>query len=315
MKKSYIIGIIFSLAILVLGVYFFTRTNIGDDLINQKNKLQSDIVLAENKLNKEKETLNTMTNNLESSFSLGASVQDQMRKASGLVGQTDFMFTNPLGVNPELIVKNFLTSARINSERKNINLLISAWQKETDISSITKIDIKESEKIKADAQTIKTFIEDLSQTVGSFTVANSGLSQLQINTYLSQLPSVDSINQVLASLQVAIDSSSNISSNPAVTPTVMPENVITQQSVVAQAQTEVVVLQEQLATVEEQIQQTSPAPTPVPSDTNTTANPDSQNQTGSQSTNNPPYIPDNTNHQDIIVQPGPPRLIQGTNQY
>jgi len=331
MKKLLIIslGIVF-LIILVSGIYFFIRGDKGDNLIIKINKLQVDLVVAKDKLNKEKKRLEALTSDLNNSFPLAIEVQNQMKKASEIVKQTDFMFTNPDGLNPELIVKNFLNSLSINNERKDINLLLLEWQKKMDILSINTIGVEESEQIKQEAQTIKTFIEDLSKIVGSFTLANSGFSQFQIDTYLIQLPSIEDINEVLSSLGNAIENvnnnskTSNVENNtgtqdnqtspnfPPITPSVIvtPDDVLREQVVVAEVQREMEILQEQLAQAEEQLPQPSPTPVvytpaPAPVEINPTTNPAYIN----------PYNINRDDYQGIIVQPGPPRLIQGTNQY
>lgn len=331
MNRILIIGgsVVFLLA-LIFGVYFFIRGNKTDDLATQKNKLQEAIALAEKKLIKEKGTLDILTEKLRNSFSLAVSVQDQMKKSLDIVKQTDFMFTNPYGSNPELVVKKSTASILINNERRDINLLLLQWQKEIDLLSVEKIDANESEKIKQDVQTIKSFLENLSQLVKGLTPKNSELSQFQIDTYSAQLPSVEVINTVLVSLETAIENFNNNNSqtsntetnnnpnfpNPSSnTPTVTPEDVITQQEVVVETQTEVVTLQEQLTQIEQQIQQLSPIPTPTPTtEINTTTDPDLENQnTNNENSNNPVNNP-NTN-QGIIIQPGPPRLIQGTDPF
>lgn len=344
MKKWLIVGgeAAFLIILIFLGIYFFTRGNKSDDLITKKNKLQSDLVLAQDKLNKERENLYNMTGSLKQSYSLAFSVQDEMKKASDMVSQTDFMFIDPYGLGPQLRVKN-TTDIIISLERKDINLLIFQWQKKTDLLSVSKIDVNESEKIRNEAAMIKKYIQDLSEIVGGLTPANSGLSQLQINTYLAQLPSVDVINQVLASIGTAIENAisnnnsqalntqtqtetntgANVGTQNDQTPpsfgsntrAVTPEAVVAEQAVVAETQTTVTTLQEQLAQIEEQIQQSSPPPV----ETTTTINPvpENQNTNNGENTNGTENLPsrDIINGQGIIIQPGPPRLIQGTDPF
>lgn len=380
MKKSIVFGIIV-LFIVVFGVYFFVRNNNGNNLISQKNKLQVDLVVAEKKLNKEKNTLQTMTNDLRSSFVLASSVQDQMKKSSNIVSQTDFMFINPEGENPELIVKNLPAVSLVNKERKDINILLIKWQNKTDILYLTKIDVNESEQIKNDTEIIQTYLKDLSNLVETLTPGNSGFSQSQIDGYLASLPSENAISEVLVSLQTAIDDSKNNNSQISNTSTennqnqgsnivsITPSDVVAQQGVVEEAQAQVALLQQELAQIQNKIEQLSPTPTQAPnSDTNsssssfnttpgsvdTTSNPPDSNSNNNSSTPTPSptsnsdgtdtntqnnsvqenqntntsnndnnnstnnsydYNVDNTNHQGIIIQPGPPQLIQGTNQY
>ncbi len=322
-KKAIIGGIIVFSAVLAFGLYFFMNGNKLDYLVAQKDKLQNNLAVAEKKLNKEKEKLGTLTQELQASFPLAVSVQAQMRIASDIVKRTDFMFINPYGSNPELIVKNSLKNILINNQRRDINLLLLNWQRKIDLLSVEQINVDESAKIKQDMEMIKSFTDNLSKIVKGLTPENSGLSQIQINTYLSQLNSTGTIDEVLSSVGTAIETyNSNAlntnngqitSDSGSTVPKVTPNDVITQQSVVAESQNQVTVLQEQLTKVEEQIQPAPPAPVvPAP----VVVIPPIENQ-NTNNTNNPttPYTREQIKDQGIIVQPGPPRLIQGTDAY
>lgn len=344
MKKRFpILGGIACLLVIILGVYFFTRESKAERLISQKNKLENAISLAEKKLNKEKETLGSLTEGLRSSFALGLSVQDQMRKSSDIVRQTDFMFDNPYGSNPQLIFKNLKDSVLVNNERKNINLMLLRWQQKINILSLEEIDIKESEKIRKEMEAIKSFIENVSEIINNLTPENSGLSQSEINDYVENFPFVENIDEVLVSIETAIETSKNPPANTAeseeneesneseddqdfqnpfpVTPPVIvtPDEVADQQEAVAQAEEEVEILEEKLKEVEEEIQESSPTPaeaTDPPPITTDTGDANSENQDNNDNTD--PYIPpprEITPSQGIIIQPGPPRLIQGTDPY
>ncbi len=308
MKKSLIIsgGIVFLL--IILGIYFFMRGNNGDDLITQKNKLENNLIVARGKLEKEKQKLENIKSELADSFPFAMAVQDQMKKASNIVKQTDFLFTDASGLNPELIIKNLLNGIRINNERKDINILLIEWQKKIDILAINKIDIVETEKIKKEIETIKIFVEELSQLVGSLTETNSGLSQFQIDIYSLQLPSIESINEVLASIETVIQNANNTSvSSLTNTPLVTPNDVVIEQAVVTQIQNEVTTLQEQLTQVEEQAGQASTPfvpPVEIFQDANSTLNDTNSENLPNQNNNN--------NFPSIIITPGLPRLIQGS---
>lgn len=326
MNKNLVIGGgVVLLLILVFGIFFFTRGNKKDDLMAQKNKLQEAIILTGKKLNKEKETLDTLTKGLQTSFPLAVSVQDQMKKSGDIVRQTDFMFNNPYGLNPELIIKNLKNGSSINNERRNINLLLLEWQKKIARLSAEEIDVNESEKIKQEIKLIESYINNLSEVVKILTPENSGLSQAQIDTYSFQFPSINTVNEVLVSIETAIENFNNqTSSNPSSdTPPVTTNDVVVQQVVVSQTQTEVVNLQEQLAQIEEQIQQLSPVVTPTippitPTSTDITTDPNTgQDVSSENNTNNVNiYAPrEIIPNQGIMVQPGPPRLIQGTDPY
>lgn len=326
-KRFIIYSILALLAVFTLGVYLFTRGSPADDLIQEQGRLHGRISGAEGRLKKEKETLASLLQGLYNSYPLASSMQEQMRQASDLVNKTDFMFANADGLTPELLVENILNGELINSQRQDINLLIQEWQRKTDISSIDDISVEESEKIKQEAEMIKEFIETLLAMVGNLTPQNSGLSQFQIDNYVSQLPSVESINEVLVSIGVAIeDYTTNIAQNPnATSPSVTPGDVIAQENVVAGIQAELATIQQQLAQVEEQLQQISPTPTPTPvptpiptpTPTPITTDPIDPSVYGVQHFQNvinsgPRVIP---HDEGIIIQPGPPRLIQGTDPY
>ncbi len=339
MNKSIIGGGI--VVVLIVALYFFLQGTSLEDLITQKNKLQNDFTVAEKKLNKEKETLGIILTDLRNSSALTAGIVEQTKKASSLVKQTDFLFDDSNGENPELKFRNPLTSILINNERRNINLLIAEWQKKSNFFQIKTIGIKESEQIKKDAQAIKAFLENLSKILASLTPANSGLTQLQIDTFSSQFPSVNQIDEVLTSLGAVIENyntsraetyyvwaetrtggnQNSSDSSPSEIP--VTENDITlQQTVVAEMQTQIVAIQAQLQEVEKEIQQKiEDSPTPVAADP-ITPEPVIVEITPSENQNvydtnvyatPPPREP--ITSQGIIIQPGPPRLIQGTDPF
>ena len=214
--------------------------------------------------------------------------------------------------------------------------------------------------------------------VGILTPENSGIPQAQINIYLASLPSEDAINEVLTSIQIAIDNSKNNNLDTGTSTEsnghlITSEDIVVQQGIVDQTEDEVIVLQKQLTDIEDQIEQSFLPPTstpdsdvgsdlpPVPGiipivDTtstpsvtdlnpNATSDPNSANNNNNTNTNtntdlgNPNTNTDNlnnnnglpnvdvnnnydindnsnnNNYKGIIIQPGPPRLIEGANQY
>lgn len=275
MNKSFIFGGMFFIGVIIFGTYFFLFKNNEADLLAQQDKLQKDLAIAQNALKKEEATLETMTNNLKSSFAIAFSVQEQMKKGGDIVGQTDFMFTDANGLNPKLILKNFPTIFLTNKARLDVNLILKEWQKKIDILFLNQIDIKESDQIKKDAETIKNYIKDLSSFVNILTPENSGLPQKQIDSYKESLPSVSEIDEVLESLQEAIDNlqtsnNQNSSSSTLDAYSVSAEDVAAQQQVVDQIKNEVESLQEQIAEIQTLLSDTVPAQTPdtnsLPSD-------------------------------------------------
>lgn len=334
MKKALITaGAIGILIIIISGVYFFVLKSRTDDLTLQKNKLEQALNVAQKNLNKEKEKLDTLNKGLQDSFPLAVSVQGQMKKSFDIVQQTDFMFYDAYGLNPELIIKNYSTASALNNERKDINSLLLKWQKQLNLLSVQKIDVNESEKIKKDIETIKVFIKNLTLAIKALTVQNSGLSQYQIDTYSAQFVSVEVVDEVIYSIETAITNSNYNSLNSNATNSytvatgnsqvpanfetfpgqVLPSEVITQQSVVEEAQNQVNQIQEQIAQVEAQIQQASTIPPASEIPTEIIVNPPIEDTSMIEYLNLPPrkIIKD----QGILVQPGPPRLIQGSDPY
>jgi hypothetical protein len=104
MKKYFVMAGVIAFFILTFLIYHFISNSGVDETTVQAEKLQNDLYFTRKKLIREKNRLLSMTDELNSSFPLGATVQEQMEKASGLVAQTDFLFTDSSGSNPELII-------------------------------------------------------------------------------------------------------------------------------------------------------------------------------------------------------------------
>ncbi len=370
MRKFLIVGLI--LVISIFGVYFFTRDKTPNDLVVKKTKIKNNLTAAQQKLNKERQTLDSMMGNLQGSFLLIADVQDQMNKISDMVRQTNFMFSDPNGDNPQLIAKNIPNASVINGERREINLIMIEWQKKIELFANKKLSVSELNQIKKDASTIKVFLEDIAKIVKLLTPDNSGLSQIKIDTFGARISSNEAVDKVFTSFKTAVDNysednSKNLNNTSASDPSslfqnnsVTFEDFLAQKKIVDDIQSEVNSLEEQLVQVEEQIQQASPSPNnnsdssdsssidPILPD-NSTVIDNSSDQTVNTDpgttidpllpTNpDPSTIPDtitpdpvapnpttdvddnivdpnNANFKGIIVQPGPPRLIQGTNQF
>jgi len=304
MSKSYIIsgGIVF-LLLIILGIYFYNRENSLDNLILQKQKLQSDISLTINKLGKEEQTLQTLINGPNISFATTTIIQNQIKQAYFLISQTDFMFSDPNGLNPKIKIKESPSSLALNAQRRKINLILKKWQEKITPSQVKEIDAKDAKQIETEIETIRIFVNNLSTIMENLTVENSNLSSFQIKNYSTRLASLDSIDNVLISIETTIKSSNDNNQAP-----VTPDQIVTQELVVNDIQTELVILQNQLTQIEQKIQQISPilSSTTTP-ENSATINPDLENYESS-------YIPYNKS-EPIIVQPGPPRLIQGSNQY
>lgn len=340
MNKSIVVGAIVAFLLIVTsGVYFLTREEKAEDLFSQKNKLEGNLATAKGKLQQEQNNLDSLKAGLRDSFPLAVGVQEQMRRASGLVTETDYLFTNPLSSNPQLVFTNPLLSLKINEKRAEINLLLAEWQKKDNAMYLSKINISEAEKIQAEAEIIKSFLEDLANIVANLTVENSGLTQFQIDTYVYGLPSVEVINEVIVSLGEIINTyennpegvaqveddyepASNINWNSTPSQVVVtPEQVVVAEQSVAVVQAEVQSIEAQLAVVNEQIEAQSPTVYVPPEDTTSDSGvPVVNDGSDANGVNNPtsPTTPSGNTpapSQGIVVQPGAPRLIQGSNPF
>jgi len=330
-QRAKIIGSIALLLTISFGIYLFTRGSEYENLIDKKTELEKDLLAAQEKLKAEEDKLNQMLEDLQNSFQLSFAIQDQMQLALSLITQTDFLFEDAYGQNPN----SFLGTSLIN-QRKDINFLLSQWQKQLGILGLGNIDKTSSAKIRQDAERIKQFFQSLAGTISGLTPGNSGLTQEQIDAYLSQLPTTGQINEIINSIDDAIENLNN-SENPTVT----PEQVVAQQEVVDDAREEVEEIEEELEEIEEQIEEEYPYPTPaeVPEEYATPAyetpaqgysypTPEAystpsqsysyqspETYTGGETL---PYYPtpySRAKYPGIIVQPGPPQLIPGSDPY
>lgn len=304
-KLHFVSGGIVFLLLIILGVYFYNRGSGLDNLILQQQKLQKDISLAKNRLDKETQILETLKRGPSISSATTTIIQNQIKQASALLSQTDFMFSDPNGLNPKIKIKESPSSLALNAQRRKINLILRKWQEKNITSQVKEMDAKDGKQIAVEVEVIRTFVDNLSKIMENLTVENSNLSQFQIKNYSTRLASLDSIDEVLVAIETTIKSSS---SNQTV---VTPDKIVAQELTTNKTQVELVILQNQLAQIEQQIQQL----TPIPSSTTTpesgaTISPGSDNSDNYEST----YVPYNK-YEAIIVQPGPPRLIEGSNQY
>mgnify|MGYP003393248897 CR=1 FL=1 len=321
MKTSWLVGIV----ALVLdsvgsGLYFNQSQTELEKLRAAQDKLKVRVESATDKYNREKQTLAALSDELRRSFPLGSSAQEQMKKATQLVSETDFMFENATSSNPTLWIKNSSTNDTfINAKRKEINLLIQEWQKKQNTLVINQINVAESQKIKDGVETIQDFIADLFDILDNLTPENSTFSQSQIDNYLSQLPALTVITQVLNTLEnsiqqeVATNPTSPSTNSNSSEPT--PAQVSAQETVVAESEADLQTLEDQLAIIEEQIEALINPPveeTPIE---------ELAEEEVSSSPTNPQDVSDTSRvdnyqvQQGIIVQPGNPELIDGANLY
>lgn len=320
-----IIGSIGFVIVVIFGIYFFAIRPESDDLITTRNKLEDALSIAQDKLSEARGVLSKMTDDLSNYFFFGLGIQDQIKDISDIVKQTDFLFKNASGQNPEFLVENFATGDLINEERKKINMILANWQEKTSVLALSKIGLKEAQQIQEEAQAIQAYLASLYGAVGSLTPANSGLSQDTIDSYLFQLPATESVNEIIVSLSesITLESSQNNSgtstqtnnnSNTS-TPPITPEQVLQQQELVEQYEEEVETIQQEIIEVEQQIVDTNPAPSdpppivvaPPPIVPTPVVNPNPSPVPVYGTYGSRKIIPTT----GIIIQPGPPVLIQG----
>src|SRR3989344_6167743 len=266
MNRLLILGGVLAVT-LTLGAVVYISNNETDssDLIAKESDLQGNLLRAKNKLNKEQSVLDAMFSSLRNFFAPQVSVQDQMNKFSNLANQTDFLFSDALGRDPEFILSS-LYSIDINAERAKINALLSSWKAKADILAAEDMTIEMTEQIKAEAQIVQAFLQNLASALASLTPENSGLSQSEIDNYISQVPSAEVINEVLASLTRAVEDANTSSSDGSISnPPYSTEDVLAEQLLVASAEAEVVAIEEELAPVQEDLGLPTPTPTPVDS--------------------------------------------------
>ena len=296
--------------------YFLVARYQPKDLTAQKNNLEINLAKAKSKLKKQNDTLQSMIGGLDSAYPFGSAVQEHMKKATDLVHQTDFAFSDANGTNPNLIFTGISDDA-INAEREDINLLLELWAKKMKLSGISAINLDSSAEILDQTELVAQFIHNLTTIVSSLTPENSGLSQSQIDTYIAQLPQVGSIDSIVSSLTSLIQNapgspSSNFPQNnnsnkdtiPLVSSFGAPPTqteIQAQENAVTQAQVEVNDLQNQLNQINQELSQApTPAPTPEPAPESDT----------------PPFVSRKIDtKQGIIIQLGPVRIISSTDPF
>jgi hypothetical protein len=179
-KITISLGLLFLTVIIFAGFYFFSDSYRSYRLNKNKNKLINDLSAQENKLQKEKEKLSNLMRSLNTTFPLGASIQEQMQNARDIVRGTNFMFSGSDSSNPKLKIKNILTVDSINKQRQEINNILLSWEVKGSALYINQIDKNEGEKIQVDMQKIENFLKNINELVSALTPENSGLSSVEI---------------------------------------------------------------------------------------------------------------------------------------
>ncbi len=314
-----IFGIIAS-ALFLLGIYGAYNLNRNDYSALDQERLEQDLIFTKAKLQRERQKLAGLEQEFRNAFPFGVAVQAQMQAAAEIVGKTDFMFQNADTLDPEFILKNIDLAKDIDTQRKNINLLIANWKNISGTLDVGSIGLAEGEKVQKDITEIQLFISSLSKILADLAPDGSELTQFEIYTYISQIPSVNSVTLILNSLAEAVNSYNDgqLASPPAgfieqntIASFVTVKDIVAQQGIVANTEQEVARIEENLAQIQNipEVQNTAPQ----------IGVPQTYIPVNNQYITNGEYVnPRTINKEDfegIIIQPGPPKLIQGTDQF
>lgn len=295
--------------LLVIGLFFGGGSKEGtiSDLRKEEARISQDLKDAQDNLLRETSQLNDLERAFRALFPFYGIASDEFKNVSNAVSKTDVFFFDANGKPQLKITTKADLQQKINAKRQNINTILSAWKRKVSVSQASTITSATINDLVLDAQEIEEYVNELAQIVDLLTPENSGLSQEEIDAYANLLSQVLSdITGTIATLVVT--STSPQSASPTQTVTVTVSDIENQQAEVDAAQAQVDALAAQLAQIQALIQQaqqqqaSSTQQTPVIQ--HTTQQP--QN-VGTQRGN---YVPP-----DIIIQPGPPSLIEGENAY
>jgi hypothetical protein len=263
------------------GIYFYMRSQ------DKEGNLKRDLAQAQNKVATETEKLNTMQAQFEGENSLYFVIKDQYAKAREAIDYSDVFFTNPNTSKPKIKIKTTSSvQAKVEARRIEINTVLSRWKDLIALSNAENVTIESVNSILQGAETLQSFIAELSAIVDGLTPGNSGLTQSQIDAYQALVDSLtEDISDVVGNLAGAQDTENTPS-------TVTIEDIEEQQAVVLQAQAQVESIQQNLTQTQSQQQSQTPQAEESPSADDSTQGEDST---------------------QLIITPGPPELIQGTN--
>ena len=125
---------------------------------------------------------------------------------SAIVNYADTLFTNPQSANPTIVVRTDSQTRQytINNERLLVTDALSSWK--SGVDALTQAEQANNFVAKAMgyANTIKTFLNDLSGIANGLNPSNSGLTQNAIDAILTTMNSgLSAINQSVSSLTAA----------------------------------------------------------------------------------------------------------------
>ena len=334
MRRSLVvISTLVLVAIAAGAVYVFTGSGTKlENLDNLKYRLGTNLILAQNKLKEQKDELLGITSALRQSFPAAAAAGDNMRDIMSAVKKTDSLFIDPYGVNPTLIAGSSLLNESISAQRSSINKILASWQKKTDIFYIQNMSSEETENIKNEAEKIVAYIQSIFSIVNDLTTENSGLSTFVIETQVSQVSPPSVIEDLVVSMNNNIteshtagsssasstangstdsnDGSTTVSNNSSVT----ADDIWEIENEIAETENEIAEIQAQIVVVEQQIAEITAVPVEPVVDVAPPVDPNTDNATNPNNVID--FVPRKINtKQGIIIQPGPPTLIPGTDPY
>lgn len=304
------------LGIVSAGAYYYFRAP-QDSLAVQQLKLAQ----AKAKLQGKKVKLVTVEEEFAKTYSIYSILRAQYTKTEVIVEVVDNYLADPK-VDKALTEANAKVKKDIDTKYDKIKTLMDSWKAKVDYTYAPNVTVGTLNTFKKDAETIKTLIQTLQNTVENLTPDDSALTQAQIDAYEEQLQdALTAINSTITAVTNAVTQSTQ---NPPFPPTnpVTPQQIEQAQEEVTQAQAEVDAAQAEVDAATPTPPGTPPPPPGTPSPTPTTPSPTPTPTPNPVPPPLPPPTnlgPDNSNGEDmypynsIIITPPTPPLIQGSN--
>lgn len=301
-KNGFVVEIAVAIIAVVLGsgIYFYIYSQ------NKEARLQAKLASAQATVTVETAKLESLSEKFQESYPLHLAIQAQCAKMEDIIRKTDVLFNNSETPNPQIKIKTKTSAIKvdINASHARIFTMLNECKKKAADYFGKEVSASTIDAIKRDASLIKLFADKLTIIVNALTRANSGLSQFEIDNYLATLLNAsEEISNVIASLE-----SLTLTTEQA--PIVILQEIQAQTGIVTEASAQVTLLQAELVQVQLSNQQST-----------TTAS-------GAQGTQGENFLPEETSIpsssdstvgeiplEPIIIQPGPPELIQGSNRF
>lgn len=297
--------------IFAFGIYLMfggSSSPIPKNLQDEASRITKELAAARQNLQNESNELNDLERAFRAMFPFYGIAADEYNNISGAVSKTDLFFLDANG-NPKLkITSKSELQKKINDQRSYINKLLSNWKQKLSASQASAVTRQTINNLISDAQIIEEYVNDLSSVINLLTPENSGLTQAEIDSYQQILDDVNNqLSSSIANLVVTTTTTQQNSQTQTTTSsqnqTVTAQDLANQQAVVDAAQAQVDALAAQLAQIQALINQAIASSTqPVIQKTST--------QPKNIGTQRGDYVPP-----DLIVQPGPPGLVEGENAY